>query len=239
MLFSGFVNAEFRVEGAARRREAWLSAFLWSAVLLPMSVSALHIIFWGHESHNADIFAAFVLGAGFVVIHILACREALHFAFRKMVFVLNGNEITRKRIGYPDVTIAFSEIAYLGEELGYLIVKSDEPRKKIGIPYSVSGYAAIRTELSKHCELSARVGLCLKDAALLTTSLSSWAAFLRFSDSRIVIPAGGVALITLAISSQRLRTLLRAKSKRSLFWFPMVVSWLVAFLLIYLRVTRP
>lgn len=229
---------EFRIESDAIRREARSSALLWGAVFLLMAVSVLLFVFGGHESSDAGPFAPIVLVASVVTSIILAYREAFHFAFRQMVFVLNGNEITRKRQGYPDVTIAFSEIAYLGEELGYLIVESDEPQKKIAIPYSVSGYEAIRTELSKYCELPARVGLSLKGAALLTMILSSWTAFLRSADARVVIPAGAVALITLAIGSRRLWTLLRTKSKRSLFWFPFAFAWSVAFLLIYLRVTR-
>jgi hypothetical protein len=89
---------------------------------------------------------------------VVGFREALHLAERQMVFVLNDNEIVRKRKGYPDVTIAFSEIATLREELRWLIIKTAEPQRKIGIPNTVSGYDAICAELAKHHPFSSRVG---------------------------------------------------------------------------------
>jgi hypothetical protein len=229
---------EFRIEGAAIRREARSSALLWGTVLLLMVAAVLLFTFGGHKESDANLFVLTVVGA-VLVASILACREALHFAFRQMSFVLDNNEIVRKRKGYPEVKIAFSELESLREELGCLIVESNEPRKKIAIPYSVSGYEAIRTELSKYCQLSARVELSLKGAALLAMILSSWTAFSRSTDERVVIPAGAIALITLAFGSRRVWTLLRTGSQRSLFWIPFAFAWLVAFLLIYLRATRP
>jgi hypothetical protein len=170
---------------------------------------------------------------------VLACREALHYAFRQMVFVLNGNEIIRRRQGYPEVKIAFSEVESLSEERRYLIVKSGEPRKKIAIPRTVRGYEAILTELAKHCPISARKDLPLRSIALLAISLSSWTAILWSADNRVVIAAGGVALITLAIGSRRLWALLRGTSKSPLMWSSLGFAWLLALLLIYLRVARP
>ncbi len=48
-----------------------------------------------------------------------------------MVFVLNDNEIAQKRTGYPDVKIAFSEIATLREELRWLIIKTAKPGRRL------------------------------------------------------------------------------------------------------------
>ena len=228
---------EFKIEGSALRREARSSAFLWGSVFLLMVVAVLFVVLGEHKSSDADMFAITVLGVGVAASIILVCREALHYAFRQMVFVLTGKEIIRRRKGYSEVRIAFSEIENLSEELGYLIVESDEPRKKIAIPHSVSGYEAIRTELSKYCQLSARVGLSLKGAALLAASLASWTAFLRSTDARVVIAAGGIALITLAFGSRHLWKLLRSDSNRSLFWVPLAFAWLIAFLLMFLRIT--
>ncbi|MGA8539843.1 MAG: hypothetical protein WB566_10110, partial [Terriglobales bacterium] len=84
----------------------------------------------------------------------LACREALRRAEREMVFVLDDTGIARKRKGFPEVKIAFSEVEYLGEELRWLVVKSIEPRRKIAIPNDVQGFEIIRAELAKHHTLS-------------------------------------------------------------------------------------
>ena len=155
-----------------------------------------------------------------------------------MVFVLDGNEIVRRRKGYPEVKIAYSEVESLSEEFGYLIVKSGEPRKRIAIPKTVSGYEAILNEFAKHCTPTARTEFPLKSIALLAISLSSWTAFLRSTDARVVVPAGGLALITLAVGSRRLWTLLHGSSKSLLMWTSLGFAWFVALLLIYLRVTR-
>jgi hypothetical protein len=161
-----------------------------------------------------------------------------------MVFVLNDNEIVRKRQGYPDVRIAFTEIATLGEELRWLVVKTDDPQKKIAIPSEVSGYDTIRTELTKHHPLSARVESPLKSAAVLKTSallavaVLSWAAVVWFRGVVVIVPAI-VGLITLAIGTWSMWTLLNHRLWRPVVWAAIGSAWLVALFLIYLRVVRP
>jgi hypothetical protein len=127
-----------------------------------------------------------------------------------MVFVLDDDGITRERRGYPPVKIGFHEIEYLGEELSWLIIRSDEPRGKIAIPKDVRGYEIICAELAKYHPLSVttKMKLPLKGISLTIVSIASWVAVLRFHDLRIIIPAGIVALILFAFGSYRLWALL-------------------------------
>jgi hypothetical protein len=165
---------------------------------------------------------------------ILACREAMNYAERQMVFVLGDNEIIRKRHGYPDVKIAFSEIETLTEELRWLIVTSIGPRRKIAVPSNVRGYEAIRAELAKHHALSPPSRFPLKGTVLMTVSLLSWAAVIWLRDLKAVIPAGGIGLTLLVFGSYRLWVLLRRRRKTLLALVCLGFVW-IAVAVVFLR----
>jgi hypothetical protein len=233
---------EFKIEGDALRRETRFRVLSWGTILLLLAATVLLFALGisGNLGAGSNLRSLFVVTLLATVIGtcVLACREALHYAERQMVFVLNSNEIVRKRRGYPDVGIALSDIETLSEELGWLIIRGADPRKKIAIPSSVSGYEVIRGELAKRHALSAHAGFPVKRAALLTASLLSWAAVLLFRDESVVILAGAIGLITLALGSGRLWALLHRSSKRLLLWASLGFAWLAALLLIYLRLAR-
>jgi hypothetical protein len=235
--------SEFKIEGEALKREARFRVLSWGTVLLLLGATVLLFVLGvsGYLSAYWSLRLLFVFTLLGTVIGtcVLACREALHYAERQMIFVLDGDEVVRKRRGYPEVRIPFSEIDTLSEELGWLIIKSAEPRRRIAIPNSVSGYGVIRAELAKHHPLSARVAFPLKSTALLVVAFLSWGAVLWLRDMRGIITAGIVAVVTLAFGSYRLWSLLHRSSKRALLWASLCFTWLVAFLLIYLRVARP
>src|SRR2546423_233936 len=150
---------EFKIESDAlnERRDAKSRLFSWGLVLLllAMTVSIYALGLLGLLSTDSHlrwlawlsvpaIFGAVIGGS------ILAYREALRRAEREMVFILDDNGIVRRRKGFPEVRIAFSEVDALDEELRWLIVKSTEPRRKIAIPNNVKGFELIRAELTKH-----------------------------------------------------------------------------------------
>jgi len=239
---------EFRIETNAlsKRREIRVRLLSWGTVLLLIMVTVLIFVlgFLGLLRADSDLHwltwlaVPFMLGA-VIGATILACREALRRAEREMVFVLDDNGIVRRRNGWPEVKIAFSEVDTLREELQYLVVYSTEPYRKIAIPRDVKGFEVICAEIAKHHPLSVRMGFPIKSIALLMVSVLSWAAVMCFSDLKIVIPAGAIALITLASGSHRLWALLHRSSKRQLLWVSLGFAWLIAFLLIYLRLVRP
>ena len=236
---------EFKIEGDALRREARFRVLSWGSVLLLLGVTVLLFTLGvsGDLSASPDLGWLFVLtGLGTIIgAYVLASRESLHFAERQMVFVLNDNEIVRKRKGYPDVKIAFSEIATLREELRWLIIKTAVPYRKIAIPNTVSGYDTICAELAKHQPLSARVErveIPLKTTALLAAAILCWAAVMWFRDVRVVILSATGGLITLAIGSHSVWAMLHSRVRRPLLWASLGCAWLMAILLIYLRVVH-
>jgi hypothetical protein len=235
---------EFRIGNDALKREAKFRMLSWGTVLLLVIVATflfgLHVS--GHISDSSSLGSLFVVTivSAAILALILAPREGLHRAERKMVFALDDKRIVRKRQGYPDVEIAFSEVETLREELRWLVVTANEARRKIAVPRNVSGYELIRTVLAKHHPLSARVASSpWKGIAFLIASILSWAAVLWFRDVRAIVAAGTVVIITLGFGSYRVWILLHRSSKRPLLWAFLCITWLMALLLIYFRVIRP
>lgn len=238
---------EFRIEGHALRRESRFSLLSWGTILLLTAATVLLFLLGvtGHLSANSSLRWLFVVTFFGAVIGacILACLEALHYAERQMIFVLDDNGIVRRRQGYPDVKVAFSEIETLSEELGWLIIYSVEPRRKIAVPTNIRGYETIRAELARHHALSPPATFPLKSAAngvaLTTLSILSWAAVLWLRDPRAAIVGGVVGLTLLGSGSYRLWILLRRAQKRLLALVCLGFAWIAAVLLIYARVVRP
>ena len=233
---------EFKIEGDALRREARFRVLSWGGVLL-LLVATVLIFALGVSGDLRTypglswVFLFTSLGTVIGAI-VLAFREALHLAERQMVFVLDDSGIVRRRKGYADVAIAFSEVESVSEELGQLIIKSREPGKTIVIPNNVNGYEMIRAELAKHYALSTRAKKPRKSTGLLIACVLSWAAVMWSHDVRVVIPAAAAGLIFLAFGSHRMWNLLRRNSPGWLLWGSIGAAWLMAILLIYLRVVR-
>lgn len=233
---------EFRIENDALKREARSRMLSWGTVLLLLAIATFLLVlrvsgYIGDGSGLGSLFVLAIVSAAIIAI-ILAPREGLRRAERKMVFALDDKRIVRKRQGYPDVEVAFSEIETLREELRWLVVTSTEPRRKIAVPRDVSGYELIRAELANHHPLSPRAAFPLKSSTLLTVSVLSWAAVSWFRDVRTIIAAGTVGVVTLAFGSYRVWTLLRRRPKRPLLWASLGFAWFAALFLIYLRVVH-
>jgi hypothetical protein len=240
---------EFKIDPDAltERRKAKRRLLSWSIVLFFFAMTVLIFIlgFQGRLSVGSDLrWLGWLLGPasiGAVVgTCILAIREVLLRAEREMVFVLDDNGIARKRKGFPEVRIAFSDVDTLGEEFRWLVVKSTKPWAKITIPNNVHGYEVIRAELTKHHALAAPVNkLPLKSLGLPIVSVLSWVAVLWARDVRFVIPAAVIAMTLLGLASRRLWVSLRRGPARLFSVVFLGIAWLLAILLVYHRVVRP
>ncbi len=91
------------------------------------------------------IVAVAIVGAYF-----LAARIGSERFERDLVFVLTDKDLVRRRRGWPDVQIDFSDIKVLYQRTGWLIVESNAPRRRIAIPERVEGFSSLRAELVKH-----------------------------------------------------------------------------------------
>lgn len=234
----------FRIETDAlsKRREARVRLLSWGTVVSLLVIAALLFVLRLSgllESDSTFLWLAMLaLLGGVIGAVVFACREALRSAERQMVFTLDENGIIRKREGWPDLKITFPEMDTLREELRWLVIYGGAPRKKIAVPKDVADYEAIRAELVRRHPLSARAEIPLSSIALPIISVLSWAAVVWFRDARIAIPAGVVALASLAIGSRRLWTLLHRGPKRLLMWLCLSSIWFSAILLLYIRAVR-
>ena len=149
---------EFKIGEDVLKHEAKFRILSWGTVLLLMAVSvslfALHISGVLNTHSELGIVFVFTFLSSIIGACILGCREVLNYAERQMTFVLDDTGICRKRRGFPEETITFSEIGTLSEELRWLVIYGREPLKKIAIPKKVNGFEIIRAELEKHHSIS-------------------------------------------------------------------------------------
>lgn len=235
---------EFRIESDERgkRREARNRLLSWCTVLLLLgALISLFVLRSLGVKADSSLRSLMVLTlvAAIAAIYILAFREGMRRARRGMSFVLDDHGITRRKRGWPDVTIAYTELSELRDEPTRLVVESVEPPRTIAVPHDILDYKVIRTELEKHHPLvPARTNLPLEAIFVLIISVSSWALFLWVQDAMVVVSAGVVALITLAFGSRRLWTLFHHGPKRWVMQVCLGFAWCVAIVLIVVRAIK-
>jgi len=231
---------EFRIEDDGLRRQNKVTAISFGLVLSPLLAVALFVVFQG-TGFLAGVDLGPMVGAciGGMLLggYFMAGNEALNRADRQRTFVLDDSNVTRKKPGFADVTIRYSDISFLGEQLKWLVVQSAVSATRISIPRDVSGYELIRAELATHHPLSPRVkylpsALLLRSALPWLASLAGWAAIVWSRDLRIVAPAGAVAIYFLGSASYRFWISL-PRVRRWLASICLGPAWLIAAILIY------
>jgi hypothetical protein len=215
-----------------RSRALWFGSIIALVIIAGLLISNGVSGFLGVSREACALVGAIAFVGAFVGASILCCREALHYAVRQMVFVLTDDSLIRRRSGYPELRIAFSDVRSLSEELGYLIVRSADQQTKIGIPRNVKGYEAIRAELEKHHSLLSHARLPWNGIVILLLSIVSWAVILWSRQIGAMVPAAVIAVLTLMSASRRLWLLLYVK-RRFLLWSCLAVVWCTAALLIF------
>ena len=176
---------EFKIETdlSSERRETLL---FWAALLSPIIIAALIVfivplIQTGYRPFRW-LLPLFTMGA-LIGAYIIAFRTGMQRANRRMIFALNDKEFVRKRNGWPDDRIAFSEISALYERPRGLVVESAVPLRRISIPREVNGFEAIRGELVKHHPFSLqanppRAELTWTRLISMIVAILSWSAII-------------------------------------------------------------
>lgn len=174
---------EFRIgtDSSSDRRETLRS---WGTPLSPIAIVAV-VVFISSLHQRGEVAFRWlwplmifgtVIGA-----YVVAFRLGSQRAKRGMIFALSDNELIRRRSGWPDDRIAFSEIDGLYERPSGLVVESTEPLRRISIPREADGFEVIRAELGKHHSLSvnakpSRTKLSGTGLVVAIVSILSWAA---------------------------------------------------------------
>ncbi len=184
---------EFRIETGApnKRREILLLCGVTLAPIVGVLVEVFLAVFVFQLNQNRSpashwLFPLTVMGTligGYIVAFRVAFRLGMQRVKRGTVFALSDKEIIRRRDGWPDDRVAFSEINGLYESPGVLVIESTEPLMRISIPREVDGFDEIRAELVKHHSLSVhakppRAKLSWMGAIVLVVAILSWAAII-------------------------------------------------------------
>ena len=237
--------SEFRVafnEASQRKRDGKIRLAAWGTILLLSVATVVGIL--SVRSSRPQVNTAFIWFAALLVLgaivgaHFVAVRLGLERVERDMVFVLTDKDLVRKRNGWPDVRINFSEISALYERPGWLVVEGSEPPRKIAVPDVVEGFAAIRAELAKHGTITAQPRSSPLGLVTMLASFLCWGAVLWSKDAGVLRIAAALALILLAWESFRFSTRLRQSPKRFLVWVWIGLGWVAAILVVYFRVLR-
>ncbi len=131
----------------------------------------------------------------------LAFRGGLYRWGREIVLLMDEDGITKRREGFPDERINYTEIRSLREARWWLVVVSVKPFGSMTIPKAVKGFETIRAELAKHHPLADPAEA--KTSPLgITVSLVAyglcWGPIVFFVVSKSVVLAGVLALAMLS-----------------------------------------
>jgi hypothetical protein len=236
---------EFRVafnEISQRKRDGKIRLAAWGTILLLIVATAIGILSAGssypHLNTALTWLAALIVMGAIVGAHSLAIRLGMEKAEGDMVFVLTDKDLVRKRSGWPDVKISFSEISALYERRGWFVVESVEPRRRIAIPNEVDGFASLRTELAKHSSVVVQPQRSPLRLISMLASFLCWGVVLFSKEPRLTQGAAAIAVVLLAWESIRLNRRLHQNPKRLFVWAWVGLGWVAAILVLYLRLLR-
>jgi len=174
------------------------------------------------------IFPYFLLRAGF--------RRVNY----ELTYVLTDADLTRKRVGWPDIRIGRSDIKALREGQEWLVVASNDPQSlKIAILRKVDGYDALRAELAKHAPFEKpERGKVSLGFLTLPVSFGCWWLVISSQKTAVVLAAGMLASLLLTWSSFHLYRMFRHSPKRSRLWIFLGLGWITALIFIAIRIQR-
>lgn len=137
-----------------RRHDNWMVGLVSiGAVLLGLGI--LFFIVYGPRSVVRPIFPILRWS---IVLLILCDLATVFVAMQRipqrvrheLTFLLNENELIRKRPGFPDVQISLPQFISLYEKSGCLVVAGGNPLRRIAIPKKVENFKLLQVELMKY-----------------------------------------------------------------------------------------
>lgn len=237
--------SEFRVafdKASQQRRDRKIRLAAWGTILLLLAVAVVGILSARSSDPHVNVaftwFSVLMVVGAIVGAYFIGIRLSLERLERDIVFLLTEKDLVRRRAGWPDVRIDFSEISSLLERKDWLVVESAQPVRKIAIPREVEGFASLRAELAKHGPVIVSQKRSILGAIPTVASLLCWGLMLWSKDARVARVAGTIALILLGWGSVSIDKQMRQSPKRLFIWICLGPLWVAAILLAYLKVTR-
>ncbi|TAM81494.1 MAG: hypothetical protein EPN47_12110 [Acidobacteria bacterium] len=153
-----------------------------------------------------------------------------------LTFLLNENELIRKRPWFPDVRIPLQQIISAYEQSGCLVVAGGNPRRRIAVPKNVENFDLLLDELMKYATPVRPAGRIRLGWITSLLAVVCWWLLLFSANLIIVWVAGGVALALLGEWSFEIRHRLIEGPSRAMSWIMLGLAWLSAGFAIYVRV---
>jgi hypothetical protein len=235
---------EFRVSPqAALGRERTIQMVLWSSIpaLVGATFFGLYAALFSRHwvstifTYLAITIVAATIGGAYYAAVLLGMERVK----QKTILVLTDSELVRRREGWPDVRIGFSEIKTLYQGKSGLVVESAEPRRIIVVTKDIDRFASLRNELSKH---AATIKAPSRSPLVFFPTIASvicWALVLISTDVGTVKAAGGLGLATLVWATFRLsRLTLPHRRTRLAVWGMTGFSWVASLWVLYSRIAR-
>ena len=237
--------SEFRIipdEKSIRKREHWTRLLFWGAAFTLSGVTLFAVYVARSASPQLTTALAWLAGlivAGTIIgAQFVSYRQGIEKVRGDLAFELTDKDLIRRKSGWPDVRIGLSEIRSLYERQGWLVVESVEPTRRIAIPVRVEGFAALRSELTKHGSVIITRSRSVAGFTLLIVVFICWGVALWSKNSRAQGLAAAVGFIVLAWETSRLIRVMAGKPKRFFVWIAIGISWVGAILLVYQRFAR-
>jgi len=192
----------FRIEYDALKenREARVRLLGWGAVALFLATFVLVFILGFPGVVTVWVMSIALVGAS-IGAGILLGRELRRRSDREMVFLMDEDGITKRREGFPDERLNYTEIRSLREGRWRLLVVSTKPYGSVAIPKALEGFETIRAELAKHHPPGdrAETKTSLPRIALSLVAYGlCWGPLVFFVASKSVVPAGVLLLAMLS-----------------------------------------
>lgn len=173
-----------------------------------------------------------------LAIDFMAMRRTSQRVIGELTFLLNENELIRKRPGHPDVRLSLSQIKSLYEQPGFLVVAGGDPPRRIIVPKETENFELLQAELLKYASCAPPSALRRIRFGWITSLLAITCWWLLLFSRNIITTwvAGGVALVLLGEWSFEMRHRLLRGPNRIMFSIMLGLAWLSAGLLIYIRI---
>ena len=233
---------EFKVRSESNEtRDPRKRLLAWGALIL---ISGLVLLFASAPSDKAPFnpvlgwtAVLIIVGVNGIVL-VLGLRMGKDRLKRSLVFLLTDNGLTRRRKGWPDEHLLFSDIEALHQEKNWLVIESVEPRRKMAVPTDVDNFELLRAEIAKHGTFKDSPPLGSVSGFVVTVgSLISWWLALESKDVTIVRGASILSLLLLIWAAVYAYRVLKIGSRKPRILVLFSIIWLVVFLLAFLRIS--
>jgi hypothetical protein len=189
-------------------------------------------------SHVMGWTAVSLLVLGLVGIWVLIVKDSFNKAWQKVAFDLADDKIIRIGEGNQPIELPLSEINFLGESRGGIVVQGGHPSKGFFIPRAVNEFEGLKQQLSKCCRVTPiETRTYLKPLLLLILAVVLYSILFTSKAGILVLIVGVLALLFQGWAIFSMRTIWAKAKSPKLVMSALIFSWLILLWIVYQRVS--